>query len=100
MLLRMAYPCIHLLCSRFVGVFGSRGHPISDWHLAWFLSLDSIGGVMTDADKKYMESKQKDWEYDEPEASDYAQFVQQVKGLIVWVIFVVGASILVAAVFK
>jgi len=55
---------------------------------------------MTEADKKYMESKQKDWEYDEPEPSDYAQFVQQVKGLVAWVIFVVGASILVAAVFK
>ena len=55
---------------------------------------------MTEADKKYMERKQKDWEYDEPEPSDYAQFVQQVKGLIVWVIFMVGASMLVAAVFK
>ena len=32
--------------------------------------------------------------------SGRAQFVQQVKGLIVWVIFVVGASMLVAAVFK
>jgi len=53
---------------------------------------------MNEADKKYMEPKQKDWEFDEP--SDYAQFVQQVKGLIVWVIFVVGASMLVAAVFK
>jgi hypothetical protein len=55
---------------------------------------------VTEADKKYMESKQKDWEFDEPESSDYAQFVQQVKGLIVWVIFVVSASMLVAAVFK
>tara|TARA_R110000868_G_scaffold90442_6_gene251088 strand:- start:515 stop:685 length:171 start_codon:yes stop_codon:yes gene_type:complete len=56
---------------------------------------------MTEADKAYMERKtQKDWEFDEPEPSDYAQFVQQVKGLIVWVIFVVGASMLVAAVFK
>jgi len=54
---------------------------------------------MTDADKKYMESKQKDWEYDEPESSDYAMFVRQIQGLIVWVIFVVGASMLVAAVF-
>jgi hypothetical protein len=50
---------------------------------------------MTEADKKYMERKQKDWEYDEPEPSDYAQFVQEAKGLIVWVIFVVGASMLV-----
>lgn len=55
---------------------------------------------MTEADKKYMERKQKDWEYDEPEPSDYAMFVKQIKGLIVWVIFVVGASMLVAAVFK
>ena len=55
---------------------------------------------MNEADKQYMERKQKDWEYDEPEASDYAMFVQQVKGLIVWVIFVVGASMLVAAVLK
>ena len=55
---------------------------------------------MNEADKQYMEPKQKDWEYDEPEPSDYAQFVQQVKGLVAWVIFVVGASILVAAVLK
>ena len=100
MLLRMAYPCIHLLCSRFVGILGGWCHFVSHWHSAWLLSLDSIGGFMTEADKKYMERKQKDWEFDEPESSDYAQFVQQVKGLIVWVIFVVGASMLVAAVFK
>jgi hypothetical protein len=55
---------------------------------------------MNEADKKYMERKQKDWEFDEPKPSDYAQFVKQVKGLIVWVIFVVGASMLVVAVFK
>jgi hypothetical protein len=55
---------------------------------------------MNEVDKQYMKSKQKDWEYDEPEPSDYAQFVRQVKGLIVWVIFVVGASMLVAAVLK
>jgi hypothetical protein len=52
---------------------------------------------MNEADKKYMEPKQKDWEYDEPEASDYAQFVKQVKGLIAWVIIMVGASMLFAA---
>ena len=53
---------------------------------------------MNEADKKYMERKtQKDWEYDEPEASDYAQFVRQIQGLIVWVIVVVGASMLFAA---
>jgi hypothetical protein len=55
---------------------------------------------MTEADKYYIHRKQKDWEFDEPEPSDYAQFVKQIKGLIVWVIFVVGASMLVAAVFK
>jgi hypothetical protein len=33
-------------------------------------------------------------------SGDYAQFVQQVKGLVAWVIFVVGASMLVAAVLK
>jgi hypothetical protein len=55
---------------------------------------------MTDADKKYMEPKQKDWEYDEPEPSDYAQFVQQVKGLIVWAIIMFGVYMLVAAVLK
>lgn len=53
---------------------------------------------MNEADKQYMERKQKDWEYDEPEVSDYAQFVQQVKGLIVWVIFVVGLAMIFAAV--
>ena len=53
---------------------------------------------MTDADKKYMEIKQKDWEFDEPEPSDYAMFVRQIQGLIVWVIFVVGLSMLFAAV--
>ena len=54
---------------------------------------------MNEADKAYMERKmQKDWEFDEPEPSDYAQFVQQVKGLIAWVIFVVGVSMLFAAV--
>lgn len=55
---------------------------------------------MTDADKKYMEPKPRDWEFDEPEPSDYAMFVRQIQGLIVWVIVVVGASMLVAAVFK
>jgi len=55
---------------------------------------------MNEADKAYINRKTKDWEFDEPEPSDYAQFVQQVKGLIVWVIFVVGASMFVAAVFK
>ena len=55
---------------------------------------------MTDADKKYMERKQKDWEFDEPEPSDYAQFVQQVKGLIVWAIIMFGVYMLVTAVFK
>jgi len=55
---------------------------------------------VTEADKAYLESKQKDWEFDEPDPSDYAQFIKQIKGLIVWVIFVVSASMFVAAVFK
>lgn len=55
---------------------------------------------MTEADKKYMESKQKDWEFDNFEPSDYAQFVQQVKGIIAWVIIMIGVSMIVAAVFK
>ena len=53
---------------------------------------------MTDADKAYMESKQKDWEFDEPEPNDYSQFVQQVKGIIVWLIVMVGFAMIVAAV--
>ena len=52
---------------------------------------------MTEADKKYMERKQKDWEFDEPEDSDYAQFVQQIKGLIAWLIAMAGLAMLVAA---
>jgi len=55
---------------------------------------------MTEADKKYMEPKQKDWEYDEFEDSDYTQFVQQVKGLVAWVIIMVGVSMIIAAVLK
>ena len=55
---------------------------------------------MTEADKKYMEPKQKDWEFDEPEPSDYAQFVQQIKGIIAWVIIMVGVSMIIAAVLK
>jgi hypothetical protein len=65
---------------------------------------------MNEADKAYMERKmQKDWEYDEPEPnweydepepSDYAQFVQQVKGLIVWAIIMFGVYMLVTAVLK
>jgi hypothetical protein len=55
---------------------------------------------MTEADKKYIESKKKDWEYDEPESSDYAVFVQQVKGLVAWVIIMVGVAMIIAAVFK
>ena len=55
---------------------------------------------MNEADKKYIHRKQKDWEYDEPEPSDYAMFVKQIKGLIVWVIFVVGVAMIIAAVLK
>jgi hypothetical protein len=52
---------------------------------------------MNEADKQYMERKQKDWEYDEPESSDYAQFVQQVKGIVAWLIVMVGLSMIFAA---
>ena len=58
---------------------------------------------MTEADKKYMERKdpqQLDWEYDEFEDSDYTQFVQQVKGLVAWVIIMVGVAMIIAAVLK
>jgi len=55
---------------------------------------------MTEADKKYIESKQKDWEFDEPEPSDYEQFVKQIKGIIAWVIIMVGVSMIIAAVLK
>ena len=55
---------------------------------------------MNEADKQYMERKTRDWEFDEPEPSDYAQFVKQVKGLVAWVIIMVGVSMIIAAVFK
>ena len=42
---------------------------------------------MKDIDKAYMKSKQQDWEFDEPEASDYAQFVQQLKGIVAAMLF-------------
>jgi hypothetical protein len=53
---------------------------------------------MTEADKAYIHRKQKDWEFDEPEPSDYAQFVKQVKGIIAWLIVMVGFAMIVAAV--
>jgi hypothetical protein len=31
-----------MLCSGPVGIFGSRGHPVSYWHLARFLSLGAL----------------------------------------------------------
>lgn len=51
---------------------------------------------MTDADKKYMAYDKQEEEHPDP----YEFLGQQIKGLIVWVIFVVGASMLVAAVLK
>jgi hypothetical protein len=45
-----------------------------------------------------MERKQKDWEFDEPEPSDYALFVQQIKGLIAWAIVMLGLAMIIAAV--
>ena len=55
---------------------------------------------MLPQDKAYMERKQKDWEFDEPEPSDYAEFIQQIKGIIAWVIIMVGVSMIIAAVLK
>jgi hypothetical protein len=55
---------------------------------------------MNEADKQYMERKQKDWEYDEPEPSDYAVFVRQIQSLIVWAIIMFGVYMLVTAVLK
>jgi len=52
---------------------------------------------MTEADKQYMERKmQKDWEYDEPEPSDYAEFIQQLKGIAAWLTISFVAAVLVA----
>jgi hypothetical protein len=53
---------------------------------------------MNEADKQYMERKTRDWEFDEPEPSDYAQFVQQLKGIVAWLIVMVGLSMIFAAV--
>ena len=55
---------------------------------------------MNEADKQHIERKTRDWEFDEPEPSDYAQFVQQIKGLIAWVIIMVGVAMIIAAVLK
>ena len=51
---------------------------------------------MTEADKKYMAYDKQEEEHPDP----YEFLGQQIKGIVVWVIFVVGASILVSAVFK
>lgn len=53
---------------------------------------------MTEADKQYMERKIRDWEFDEPEPSDYAQFVKQLKGIVAWLIVMVGLAMIFAAV--
>jgi len=53
---------------------------------------------MNEADKQYIERKTRDWEFDEPESSDYAQFVQQLKGIVAWLIVMVGLSMIFAAV--
>ena len=53
---------------------------------------------MNEADKAYINRKQKDWEFDEPEPSDYAQFVQQLKGIVAWLIVMVGLAMIFAAV--
>jgi len=55
---------------------------------------------MTEADKAYIHRKQKDWEFNDPEPSDYEQFIKQIKGIIAWVIIMVGVSMIIAAVLK
>jgi hypothetical protein len=52
---------------------------------------------MLPQDKAYMERKtQKDWEFDEPEPSDYAEFIQQLKGIAAWLIILFAAAVLVS----
>ena len=53
---------------------------------------------MNEADKQYIERKTLDWEFDDPEPSDYAQFVKQLKGIVAWLIVMVGLSMIFAAV--
>ena len=54
--------------------------------------------TMNEADKQYIERKTRDWEFDEPEPSDYAQFLQQLKGIVAWLIVMAGLSMVLAAV--
>ena len=51
---------------------------------------------MNEADKAYTTYDQPEEEHPDP----YEFLWQQIKGIVVWVIFVVGASMLVAAVLK
>jgi hypothetical protein len=53
---------------------------------------------MKEVDKQYIERRTRDWEFDDPEPSDYAQFVQQLKGIIAWLIVMIGFAMIVAAV--
>lgn len=53
---------------------------------------------MNEADKQYIERKTRNWEFDEPEPSDYAQFVQQLKGIVAWLFAMVGLAMILAAV--
>ena len=53
---------------------------------------------MNKADKQYIECKTRDWEFDDPEPSDYAQFLQQLKGIVAWLFAMVGLTMILAAV--
>jgi hypothetical protein len=77
-----------------VGILGGWCHFVSHWHFAWLLSLDSIGGVMTEADKKYMAVYVEEEEVHDP----YEFIAQQIKGIIALAAIVTGVWMLVAAV--
>jgi len=51
---------------------------------------------MTDADKKYMAYDKQEEEHPDP----YEFLGQQIKGIIAWVIIMVGVSMIIAAVLK
>lgn len=53
---------------------------------------------MSEADKQYIERKTRDCEFDETEPSDYAQFLQQFKGIVAWLFAMVGLAMILAAV--
>jgi hypothetical protein len=40
----VAHTHFYVLCAGDVGVLGRRGNFLSDWNLAWFLSLGYVNG--------------------------------------------------------